>query len=79
MNQEQHLSALLDLASQKFSRPRTELSPDVDMFDMLGIDSVDAMSLLTALEERFSIEIPDYEIQDVRTFRGLADVISRRV
>ncbi|MFN7697922.1 MAG: acyl carrier protein [Deltaproteobacteria bacterium] len=72
-------SRLLDLAAAKFSRPRASLSPEQDLFDALEIDSVDAMTLLTALESEFRIEIPDYEIQDVRTFAALADVIARRL
>jgi len=37
------------------------------------------MDLLTELEESFGVEIPDYELQDVKTFRGLAEVIGRRL
>jgi len=70
---------LLDLAAAKFSRPRASLSAEQDLFDALEIDSVDAMTLLTALEGEFRVEIPDYEIQDVRTFSALADVIARRL
>lgn len=70
---------LLDLAAAKFSRPRASLSAEQDLFDALEIDSVDAMTLLTALENEFRIEIPDYEIQDVRTFAALADVIAKRL
>ncbi len=70
---------LLDLAAAKFSRPRASLSAEQDLFDALEIDSVDAMTLLTALEGEFHVEIPDYEIQDVRTFSALADVIARRL
>lgn len=70
---------LLDLAATKFSRPRETLSAEQDLFDALEIDSVDAMTLLTALETEFRVEIPDYEIQDVRTFAALADVIAKRL
>jgi acyl carrier protein len=70
---------LLDLAAAKFSRPRASLSAEQDLFDALEIDSVDAMTLLTALENEFRIEIPDYEIQDLRTFAALADVIAKRL
>jgi acyl carrier protein len=72
-------SRLLDLAAAKFSRPRASLSAEQDLFDALEIDSVDAMTLLTALESEFRVEIPDYEIQDVRTFAALADVIAKRL
>jgi acyl carrier protein len=73
------VSRLLDLAAAKFSRPRQDLSAEQDLFDALEIDSVDAMTLLTALETEFGVEIPDYEVQDVRTFAALADVIQRRL
>lgn len=78
-NREGLTARLLDLAAAKFSRERAALSADQDLFDALEIDSVDAMTLLTALESEFRIEIPDYEIQDVRTFSALADVIAKRL
>ena len=40
---------------------------------------MEALSLLSALEERFGVEIPDYEVQDVRTFRELAEVVGSRL
>ncbi len=79
MNREALVSRLLDLAAAKFSRPRASLSAEQDLFDALEIDSVDAMTLLTALETEFRVEIPDYEVQDVRTFSALAEVIERRI
>ena len=73
------LDALLTLAAKKFHRERTELKADDDLFDTLEIDSMQALSLLTSLEERFGVEIPDYEVQDVRTFRELAQVVASRI
>ncbi len=73
------LDQLLTLAAERFSRERAELSPDADLFDTLDIDSMQALSLLSALEEKFSVEIPDYEVQDVRTFAELADVVASRL
>lgn len=79
MDRESLTTTLLDLAAKRFSRDRSALSAEQDFFDALEIDSVDAMTLLTAVEERFGVEIPDYEVQDVRTFAALADVIARRL
>lgn len=79
MTRETLTNRLLELAASKFSRPREALSPEQDLFDALEIDSVDAMTLLTALETEFHVEIPDYEVQDVRTFAALADVIAKRI
>ncbi len=73
------LPRLLSLAATRFGKSVDALSAGDDFFESLGIDSVEAMSMITALEERFGIEIPDYEVQDVRTFEDLAAVIARRV
>ena len=73
------LPRLITLAGERFGKRSADLRPADDLFDSLGIDSVEAMSLLTALEESFGVEIPDYEVQDVRTFEELAAVIARRV
>ena len=72
-------SRLLDLAAAKFSRPRASLSPEQDLFDALEIDSVDAMTLLTALESEFRIEIPDYELHDVRTIASIVEIVRKRL
>ncbi len=76
---DQVLDSLLALAAERFRRDRATLKGPDDLFDALDIDSVDAMALLTALEERFGVEIPDYEVQDVRTFDALAAVVRRRL
>lgn len=73
------VDTLLTVAAERFGRDRASLRPSDDFYAALEIDSVDAMTLLTAIEERFGVEIPDYEVQDVRTFVALAAVIARRV
>jgi acyl carrier protein len=73
------LRRLLELAAGRFARPPSELDATADMFDTLGIDSMDALELLTDLEQAFDVEIPDYEVQDVRTFQELAEVVATRL
>ena len=73
------LSRLLDLASKRFRVDATTLSPDDDIFDALSIDSLQALELVTDLENAFDVEVPDYELQDARTFRQIADVVRERV
>lgn len=72
------VNRLLDLAAQHYGRPRETLTPDADLFKALGIDSFQALDLLSRLEEAFGCEIPDYELQGVTTFAGLAEIIARR-
>lgn len=69
---------LMQRAAKRFGADASTLSASDDLFDALGIDSVQAMDLLTELEDHFDVEIPDYELQDARTFTQLADVLRRR-
>ena len=73
------LDRVLDLAADHFRIPRGELSGDDDFFQKLGIDSLKALELLTRLEDHFSVELPDYEMQGVSDFRTLAERIHARL
>jgi acyl carrier protein len=72
------IDRLLDLAARQYGLARGDLRPEADLYASLGIDSFQALDLLTRLEDEFACEIPDYELQDVTTFAGLAEVIARR-
>ena len=76
---EQTLDEILTLAATHFKVPREKLAPDDDFFQKLGIDSLQALELLTRLENHFHIELPDYELQGVSDFRTLAERIQSRL
>jgi len=73
------LDEILELAAAQFKVSREKLSPDDDFFKTLRIDSLQALSLLTKLEQHFSVELPDYELQGVSDFRTLAERIQARL
>ena len=70
---------ILNLAAQHFKVPRETLSADDDFFKKLGINSLQALDLLTRLENHFHVELPDYELQGVTDFRTLAERIQSRL
>lgn len=70
---------LLDLAATHFGVDRAALSPADDLFEKLGIDSMQALELLTKLESHFDVELPDYELQGVSDFQTLAERIHDRL
>ncbi len=73
------LDEILGLAAAHFKVPRERLTPDDDFFKTLGIDSLQALDLLTKLENHFRVELPDYELQGVSDFRTLAERIQARL
>jgi len=77
--QQQTEDEILNLAAEQFKVPRASLSATDDFFKKLGIDSLQALSLLTRLEQHFNVELPDYELQGVTDFRTLAERIQSRL
>lgn len=48
-------------------------------FSDVGIDSLEAMSLMLAVTEHFDIKIPDAEIDQVKTMTELAGLVEREL
>jgi len=76
---DQTTEEILNLAAAHFKVPREQLSPGDDFFKKLGINSLQALDLLTRIEQHFRIELPDYELQGVTDFRTLAERIQSRL
>lgn len=68
---------VLELARRRFGREG--LAAEDDLFAALGIDSVEALELLGLLERELGVELPDWELQDVRTFAELARRVAARL
>ena len=52
--------------------PEDAVSLDATFAD-LGMDSLDAVNLLFALEEEFNISIPDHEARTINSVRGMVE------
>jgi len=48
-------------------------------FQQLGIDSMDAVEILFALENEFDITIPDEEVRTVRNVREMCEGVEKLV
>lgn len=72
------LDRLIQLACKRYQVDPLAVKPEDDVFEKLGIDSFQAVELMSELELEFDVEIPDYELQGVRTFVQLAATIDKR-
>ena len=77
MSEEFIQRALKTVASAKRIPPET-VKIDSQFLE-LGIDSMDAVEILFALENEFDINIPDEEVRSVRCVRDLVEGVSRLV
>lgn len=48
---------------------------DTNIADDLGADSLDVVELLMAIEDEFEVEIPDEEIENLKTVGAVVDYI----
>lgn len=76
---DQTTEEILALAAQHFKVPREQLSAGDDFYKTLKIDSLQALEMLTRLENHFGVELPDYEVQGVTSFKLLAARIQARL
>jgi acyl carrier protein len=58
--------------------PAESITIDSDLLQ-LGIDSMDAVEILFALENEFEINIPDEDARSVRTIRQMCASVERLV
>ncbi|MFW6457530.1 MAG: acyl carrier protein [Planctomycetota bacterium] len=57
-----------------FEIPPEELQPDARIFEDLGLDSLDVVDLIAAIQKEFGVRVRDDErIREVRTLQDLYD------
>jgi acyl carrier protein len=56
-----------------------EVRLDSSFVDDLGADSLDTVELVMALEEEFSIEIPDGDAEKINTVQSVIDYIKEKM
>ncbi|HMC21816.1 MAG TPA: phosphopantetheine-binding protein [Thermoanaerobaculia bacterium] len=65
---------LIEIVRQEKDLPDDKLSPEMPLADA-GIDSLDALTILFAIEEQFHISIPDDKARSITTFGDMVTVV----
>ena len=56
-----------------------KVTAEADLQQDLGLDSLDTVEMTVGLEDRFGIEIPDSELEGVRTVNDAVELIEQKV
>ena len=56
-----------------------KITPEASITEDLGADSLDVVDLIMSLEESFSIEIPDEDIENIKTVGDIVKYIEERI
>ncbi|MBQ3329820.1 MAG: acyl carrier protein [Ruminococcus sp.] len=67
------------ILAEQFDVEEDSLKLDTDLQDDLGADSLDVIDLLMSSEDEFEIEIPDEEIENIRTVGDLVNYIESNI
>lgn len=54
------------------------VTPEAGLASDIGLDSLDVVELTLALEERYGIEIPDEDLENVATVRDAIELIEAK-
>jgi len=65
---------ILDVVAQEALVDKAKLTPEATL-ESLGIASLDIISIVFALEDRFGIVLEQSEFEDVRTVNALVNLI----
>ena len=70
------LERIKELLAEQFDiEDMSVLNENTNIEDDLGADSLDVVEVLMSIEDEFKVEIPDEEIENIRTIGQLAAYI----
>lgn len=61
------LQKIREIVAEQLGVDVEEVTPEASFIDDLGADSLDTVELVMALEEAFSVEIPDEDAEKIKT------------
>jgi len=67
------------LVCEQLGVDRGDVRPDANILDDLGADSLDVVELVMAIEEAFDLEIPDEDVEVMRTIADVETYVSKRI
>ena len=73
------LEKIMELLAKQLRIDVNTLSPDTNIIEDLGADSLDVVEMLMAIEENFGITVSDEEAVTLKTIADVADFIEKKI
>lgn len=73
------LSKVQSIVAEQLGVEVSEVKPEASFANDLGADSLDTVELVMALEEEFSVEIPDEDAEGIATVQNAVDYIDKKL
>lgn len=69
------LEKIKTILSEQFDVEEDTITAETTLQDDLGADSLDVVDLLMSIEDEFEVEIPDEEVENIKTVGSLVEYI----
>lgn len=79
MGNQEVFDALKEVLTDKLKVEPEKVTREADLFNDLGLDSIDLMTAVMAVEEKFGIEVADEELEKVTTLGEAVDLLGTKV
>ena len=73
------LTKVKEIIVEELNRKEDEITMDSSFTEDLGADSLDVVQLIMHFEEKFEIEIPDDEVESIKTVGDAVRYISDKI
>lgn len=77
MNDNEILATLTDVMREAFRAPTLEYDEEQELRSIFGTDSVQFVTLILTLEEKFSTMFPESEVDQLTTVGSLFELVRR--
>jgi acyl carrier protein len=79
MGDQKIYDALKEVLVTRLRVEEDQIKPEADLFEDLGLDSIDMMTAVMAIEEQFGIEVSDDEVEGVKTLQQAVELLTQKV
>ena len=73
------LEKMKQILSEQLDADIDSITPETEIADDLGADSLDVVEMLMAIEDEFDIEIPDDKVESLKTVGQVVDYIQENM
>ncbi len=69
------INEIIEAIAKQLKVDPAKITPETDIIDDLGADSLDVVELLMTIEDKYGIVVPDDEVTNLRTIAKMSEYI----